>query len=94
MADFFTDGVLAMGSGELSFDNDGIDEDANLDDDGDPVTNPGEAKAGTATITVKASDVTGRLISPSKDETSDPRILTVEAVLAPTGDIEPFHVCR
>ena len=50
----------------------------------------GEAKPGTATITVKASDVTGRLISPSKDETSDPRILTVEAVLTPTGDIEPF----
>ena len=88
VASFFEDGVLAMGSGALTFTNDGIDEEADTGDDGPD--NPGEAKPGTATITVKASDVTGRLISPSKDETSDPRILTVEAVLTPTGNIDPF----
>ena len=89
VASFFEDGVLAMGSGALSFVNDGIDEDE-IDTGDDGPDNPGEAKPGTATITVKASDVTGRLISPSKDETSDPRILTVEAILLATGDIEPF----
>ena len=90
VASFFEDGVLAMGSGNLIFENDGIDDEVDTDDQEAGVDNPGEAKPGTATITVKASDVTGRLISPSKDETSDPRILTVEAVLTPTGDIEPF----
>ena len=83
--DFFADGVIAGGIGNLTFVNDGID------DGNDDSNVPGEASPGEATVKVKASDPTARLISAGKDETSDARVFTVNAILTPTEDIDAFE---
>ena len=85
---FFIRGILAMGSVALEFDNDGIDDNVDTNDDG--VDNPGEAVPGEAIITVKASDEVGRLIAVGRDDTSDPKVINVNSLLTPTGDLEEF----
>ena len=79
VASFFADGLLAAGSGSLTLFNEGIAADGT------------GGKAGEATITVKASDVVGRLISVGRDDTVDAKILTAKANLTETGTIGDFE---
>ena len=76
-------GVLARGvAGQLTFDNYGIDEEADSGTDGPD--NPGEGAPGEATITWKASDAEGQLIP---DETTVGQTFKFTASLTISGDI-------
>ena len=84
--------VLARGSGTLTLDNLGIDSDTTNNNDlpgeTDPPTTDGEA--GTATIYVKVSDDTGRLIPPGNGSDTVGQTFSVTASLTPTGDVFAF----
>ena len=78
---FGEDDILAMGIGPLlTLVNDGTDGPDN--DTIDP-----DDKAGTATITVKASDATGRLIPPANGSATVGKTFTVTASLSDAGTL-------
>ena len=85
---YTTRGVLARGRGVLTLTNDGIDSLPANDDLLNPATDDGQP--GEATITVKASDFTGRLIPPGDGSGTVGQDFTVTASLTETGPIAAF----
>ena len=78
----YTAGVLARGGGNLTLTNNGIDSDrADELTDGEP---------GTAEITVKVSDATGRLIPPGDGSKTVGQSFDLTASRTPTGNLTPF----
>ena len=80
---FGADDILAMGTETLTLTNDGNDGDTA------DVIDPDD-KAGTATITVKASDATGRLIPPGDGSATVGQSFMVTASLSDAGDLPQF----
>ena len=90
VAEWFDNGILAMGEGPLTLSNDGIDSDDTDNDEPGPLTPDGEP--GEATVYLKASDDVGRLIPPGNGSETVGQSFKVTASLTPTGTIDPFTV--
>ena len=85
---WFTDGTMARGVGTINLDHDGIDGAKDLTAE----TPLFEGKEGEATVTVKVSDTTGRLIPPATGSRTIGQSFKVTAKRTPTGSITPFVV--
>ena len=84
---WFTDGTMARGVGTINLDHDGINGVKNLTAD-PPLFEGGEE--GEATVTVKVSDATGRLIPPATGSRTLGQSFKVTAKRTPTGPIGSF----